>query len=110
MAEVTKNSELTEPLTVTVDRAADLSGYGPTTIWAFVREKRLEAVRVPGVRRTLITFRSLKKLLAPPTEALPRRRGRPRKAERQAQHTVPTPSLRRRNRTRKAEQPAAEAL
>ena len=79
MAQITKNSDL-EPLAVTVGRACELSGFGPTSIWAFLRDGRLEAVRVPGVRRTLITFRSLAKLLALPAAlAPPRRRGRPRK-------------------------------
>jgi hypothetical protein len=91
----------TQPLAVTVSQACKLSGLGPTSIWAFLRDGRLEAVRVPGVRRTLVTFRSLAKLLTPPTEA-PRRRGRPRKVERQAQHTADTPSPRRRGRPRKA--------
>ena len=68
-----------QPLAVTVGRACELSGFGPTSIWAFLRDGRLEAVRVPGVRRTLINYRSLAKLLAPPTEAPRRRRGRPRK-------------------------------
>jgi hypothetical protein len=80
MAQITNNSDL-EPLAVTVGRACELSGFGPTSIWAFLRDGRLEAVRVPGVRRTLISFRSLAKLLAPSTalELPPRRRGRPRK-------------------------------
>jgi hypothetical protein len=109
MAQVTKNSELDQPLAVTVDRACALTGLGPTSIWAFLRDGRLEAIRVDGCRRTLVGYRSLVKLLTPSTEAPRRKRGRPRKAERQAQHTAPTPSPRRRNRTRKAEQPAAEA-
>ena len=54
-----------EPLTVTVAKACELSGFGPTSIWAFLKDRRLEAVRVKGVRRTLISYRSLtKKLLA----------------------------------------------
>ncbi len=80
MAQITNNPDL-EPLAVTVSRACELSGFGPTSIWAFLRDGRLEAVRVPGVRRTLISFRSLAKLLVPPTalEPPPRRSGRPRK-------------------------------
>jgi hypothetical protein len=53
---------------------------GLTTLWKLAKEKRIEVVRVD--RRTLITFRSLEKLLLPgpsPMDA-PRRRGRPRKA------------------------------
>lgn len=81
MVQITKNSELDQPLAVTVSRACELSGFGPTSIWAFLRDGRLEAVRVPGVRRTLVTFRSLAKLLTPPTGPLRvRKRGRPRKS------------------------------
>jgi hypothetical protein len=53
-----------EPLAITVARACELTGFGPTSIWAFLKDRRLEAVRVPGVRRTLINYRSLMKLLA----------------------------------------------
>jgi hypothetical protein len=68
-------------LSVTVRRACELSGLGPTTIWAFLRDGRLEAVRVPGVRRTLVTYQSLAQLLVPAAASpQPRRRGRPRKA------------------------------
>jgi excisionase family DNA binding protein len=72
----------TTPLAVTVPQACRLSGYGPTTIWALVRDGRLRAVRVAGVRRTLIDYGSLARLLLPaePTDGpQPRRRGRPRK-------------------------------
>jgi hypothetical protein len=69
------------PLAVTVRRACELSGLGPTSIWAFIRAGRLEAVRVPGVRRTLVSYASLARLLTPAAELSPppRRRGRPRK-------------------------------
>lgn len=68
------------PLAVTVRRACELSGLGPTSIWAFLRDGRLEAVRLPGVRRTLVSYRSLVRLLAPAVESPPpRRRGRPRR-------------------------------
>jgi hypothetical protein len=68
------------PLAVTVKRASELSGIGLTTLWSFLRDGRLEAVRVPGVRRTLVSYASLARLLAPPPAAPPpRRRGRPRK-------------------------------
>jgi hypothetical protein len=69
------------PLTVTVTKACELSGFGPTSIWAFLKNGRLEAVRVPGVRRTLISYQSLMKLLGPSAEASPRRgRRAPRRA------------------------------
>ena len=71
------------PLAVTVKRASELSGLGLTSIWAFLRDGRLEAVRVPGVRRTLVSYPSLARLLAPPSPSIsavaPRGRGRPRK-------------------------------
>jgi hypothetical protein len=70
-----------EPLTVTVAKACELSGFGPTSIWAFLKDHRLETVRVAGVRRTLISYRSLVRLLGSLDETpTPRRRGRPRKA------------------------------
>jgi hypothetical protein len=69
------------PLAVSVKRAAELSGLGLTSIWAFLRDGRLEAVRVPGVRRTLVSYSSLTRLLAPPSASVPPppKRGRPRK-------------------------------
>jgi hypothetical protein len=84
------------PLTVTVARACELSGFGQTSIWAFLKNGRLVAVRLPGVRRTLVSYESLRRLLAlpfelessPPTEGaskglLPKRsRSRLRKAAR----------------------------
>jgi hypothetical protein len=70
----------TSPLAVTVQRACELSGLGPTSIWAFLKDGRLEAVRVPGVRRTLVRYASLERLLATPSDSpsspKPRRRGR----------------------------------
>jgi hypothetical protein len=70
------------PIAVSVKEASRLSGLGVTSIWAFLRDGRLEAVRVRGVRRTLISYSSLVRLLAPPCSlpTQPRRRGRPRKA------------------------------
>ena len=69
-------------LTVTVPKACQLSGYGPTTIWQFIRDGRLDIVRVAGVRRTLILYDSLVRLLAPvPTsQSAPRRRPRKQRA------------------------------
>jgi hypothetical protein len=76
-----------DPITVTVPRACELSGFGLTTIWKFIKEGRLKVRRVPGVDRTLVLFSSLKELLTPDpsnttkTKTLPPRRprGRPRK-------------------------------
>jgi hypothetical protein len=69
------------PLAVTVQRACELSGLGPTSIWGFLKDGRLEAVRVPGVRRTLVSYPSLARLLAPASasQPTPARRGQPRK-------------------------------
>jgi hypothetical protein len=69
------------PLAVTVQRACELSGLGPTSIWAFLKDGRLEAVRVPGIRRTLVNYASLVRLLASSCAAQPepQRRRRPRK-------------------------------
>jgi hypothetical protein len=70
-----------EPLAITVAKACELSGFGPTSIWAFLKDGRLKAVRVPGVRRTLVSYPSFARLLAPASESSqPRRRGRPPKA------------------------------
>ena len=70
------------PITVTVPEACRLSGYGPTTVWRLIKERRLKAVRVPGVDRTLVDYNSLRQLLAPASAEIPptkRGRGRPRK-------------------------------
>jgi len=71
----------TTPIAVTVRRACELSGLGPTTIWTFLEDGRLEAVRVPGVRRTLVGYASLARLLAPASDSPPTapRYGGPRK-------------------------------
>jgi hypothetical protein len=82
-AEVLKRTSIAKdeaaaPLAVTVTKACQLSGFGPTSIWAFLRAGRLEAIRVPGIRRTLVSYRSLVNLLVP-SATQQRRRGRPRK-------------------------------
>jgi hypothetical protein len=69
-----------EPLTVTVAKACELSGFGPTSIWAFLKDRRWEAVRVDGVRRTLISYQSLMKLLASDEASSHERRSLRRKA------------------------------
>ena len=77
--EILKSDEAV-PLAVTVTKACKLSGFGPTSIWTFLKDGRLRAVRVPGVRRTLVSYESLRQLLASPDDGPPRRsRGRPRK-------------------------------
>jgi len=65
------DAEYLPPLAVTVRGASKLSGLGLTTIWAFLRDGRLEAVRVPGVRRTLVRYASLARLLAPVSASQP---------------------------------------
>ena len=79
-----------DPITVTANEACQLSGFGPTTIWKFIKDGRLKVRRVPGVDRTLILYSSLRDLLTPgPSEnthcADPARRlrGRPWKDARQ---------------------------
>jgi excisionase family DNA binding protein len=68
-----------KPITITVATARRISGLGNTTLWALIKDHKLEAVRIG--RRTLVTFRSLEALLAPRSgsESQRRRRGRPRK-------------------------------
>jgi excisionase family DNA binding protein len=53
----------TNPLTVTVATARRISGLGNTTLWALIKDRKLETVRIG--RRRLITFRSLEALLTP---------------------------------------------
>jgi hypothetical protein len=83
-----------DPITVTANEACELSGFGPTTIWKFIKDGRLKVRRVPGVDRTLILYSSLWELLTPdPSENTktpsPRRpRGRPRKDARQSKALV----------------------
>jgi hypothetical protein len=71
----------TTPIAVTVHRACEVSGLGPTTIWAYLKQGLLEPVRPPGIRRTLVSYASLARLLAPQpgSDSPRRRRGRPRK-------------------------------
>jgi hypothetical protein len=44
------------PLAVTVQRACELSGLGPTSIWAFLKDGRLEPVRVPAFGARLLAI------------------------------------------------------
>ena len=55
----------TKPLTITVPQACRLSGLGATSIWQLIRDGRLDIVRVAGIKRTLIVYDSLKRLLTP---------------------------------------------
>jgi hypothetical protein len=67
-----------EPLAVTFKVASRITGLGLTTLWKLAKENRIEVVHVG--RRSLPTYRSLKKLLLLDTPQ-PRRRGRPRKLQ-----------------------------
>jgi hypothetical protein len=69
------------PLSHTVARVCELTGYGPTSVWKLIADGKLDVVRVPGLRRTLITDASLMRLLAPaPAESRPYRRPRKKPA------------------------------
>jgi hypothetical protein len=71
----------TTPIAVTVKQACELSGFGQTTVWKFLKEGRLSKLRVPGVDRTLVSYDSLRLLLESGlVEPRPQRRGRPPKA------------------------------
>ena len=69
-----------DPITVTVNEACALSGFGPTSIWKFLKDGRLTKVRLPGVDRTLVRYDSLRQLLegASTQPQAKRGRGRPR--------------------------------
>jgi hypothetical protein len=69
-----------KPLTVTFASGKKITGLGLTSLWKLAKENRIEIVRIG--RRTLITYRSLERLLLPdPVDSTPprRRRGRPPK-------------------------------
>ena len=69
----------TKPLTITVAMARRISGLGNTTLWALIKDRRLQTVRIG--RRTLINYRSLEMLLEPDTGTDPKScpgRGSPR--------------------------------
>ena len=59
-----------KPLTVTVATARRISGLGNTTLWALIRDRRLQTVRIG--RRTLINYRSLEILLELDTRTDPK--------------------------------------
>jgi excisionase family DNA binding protein len=65
----TDQSPQPKPLTISVAQACRLSGLGPTTVWKLLHERKLQAVRPAGYRRTLIAYDSLARLLAPDSEA-----------------------------------------
>jgi excisionase family DNA binding protein len=59
-----RQSDELVPLAVTVAKACELTGLGRTSIWALLRDGKLEAVRPPGIKRTLIRYRSLAALIS----------------------------------------------
>jgi hypothetical protein len=63
------------PLSVTFAKAHEISGLGLTTLWKLARQRRIEVVRIG--RRTLITYRSLSRLLLPPEPPGPPRAAAP---------------------------------
>jgi hypothetical protein len=69
------------PLTIPVAEACRLSGLGPTTVWKFIRDGRLDVVRIAGIKRTLIVYDSLARLLTLASQSTPAppKRGHPRK-------------------------------
>ena len=60
-----------DPFSITVAEASRYSGLSEPTIWKQIREHRLDAIRVQGLKRTLIVFESLKTLLDPASSAPP---------------------------------------
>jgi hypothetical protein len=64
-------SSQTKPLTITVPEACRLSGLGATTLWQFIRDGRVEIVRIARIKRTLIIYDSLVRLLTPTHESQP---------------------------------------
>jgi hypothetical protein len=89
-----------DPITVTVKEACRLSGFGLTSVWAFIKSGRLKVRRVPGIDRTLVLYSSLQELLTPDasentTVPPPRRsRGRPLTSARQASRSRRSPRVR----------------
>jgi hypothetical protein len=53
-----------EPLTVTVKQAADLTGLCVRSSWGALADGRLETAKVEGMRRRLVTYPSLKRMVA----------------------------------------------
>jgi excisionase family DNA binding protein len=62
------------PLTVSIRQVCALTGLGPTSIWALIKNGRLEAVRPKGLRRTLIRYESLRQFLGEDRERYHQRR------------------------------------
>jgi hypothetical protein len=65
-----------KPITITVNTACVLSGFGPTRIWQFIREGRLPVTRLGN--RTLIHYVSFEALLLSPDGSQAARKKTPR--------------------------------
>jgi hypothetical protein len=50
-----------KPLAVTVPAARQITGLGNTTIWALIKEGKLQTARAGG--RTLVIYKSIEELL-----------------------------------------------
>jgi hypothetical protein len=79
-----QKADATEPITISIDETCRMTGYGRTTVWKLIKERKIKALRRKDVRRTLPYLASVKELLAPPptnrmsAEPRPKRgRGRP---------------------------------
>jgi hypothetical protein len=69
-----------DPIAVTFKVASKLTGLGQTSLWKLSEAGGpLKRVHVPGIRRTMLDFSSLRRLLTPP-QSQKRKRGRPRKS------------------------------
>jgi excisionase family DNA binding protein len=62
---------ITPPLAYSVVRARELTGLSDSTLRALLRDGRLRAVRIGGLRRTLIHGESLRELIAQATRTQP---------------------------------------
>jgi hypothetical protein len=56
--------ELNRPLAVTIEMTRKLTSLGNTTVWALIKERRLQTVKIG--RRTLVLFESIERLLDQP--------------------------------------------
>lgn len=50
-----------KPLAYSVDDAARVSGFGPTTLWRWIADKKLRAIKIGG--RTIIMHSDLEEFL-----------------------------------------------
>ena len=55
-------AEIAKPITLTVNRAAAVTGLGISTVWKLISEGKLETVSIG--RRRLVRYTSIERLLA----------------------------------------------